>query len=336
MGLTILSPGYQLLFDGLPLSLLENRLKSLQIENTIEGDIDQITLSFDDRPIALGQHIPIPPIGTTVLAWLGSGPLLISMGTFYVDSWAISMPPAELALTAKSINFKGTFFDQQTKTWEKMSLQMLVESLAAKHALLPFVSEEYAEVQIQELQDVESDANFLSRLAKKYNAFFKVAQEKLLFLQYNTFQTMSGQILGSVPLLPVETMNWHVSYKETQEFGQVTTKWYDQQLATYQSCVYPPVATSKKIYQLRKTFGSESEAYYAAKSKYESLERDKEYIQIECNGNASLTAGGQIALTGFRGEVDGIWVVTRVTHTLNAQGFRSQVHAYRFSLEDQL
>jgi uncharacterized protein len=332
MGIATLSPAYKILFNGLPNPLLEERLLSMQIHNSIEGDVDDVVLSLDDRPILANEHLPILPIGTKVFIWLGWKPALVNMGTFHLDSWDLSNPPSKLTITAKSLDFKGHFFDQKTYTWDKITLKLLVESIAAKHGLIPYVSEDYNFL-ITEQQDVESDAAFLTRLARKYNAIFKVAQEKLLFLQYNAFQSLSGQILGSVAVSSLEATQWSSSYKESREFGKVEATWMEKDSREYRTTYYPKVSRSNKVFQIRKTFLTERDAFYAAKAKYESFERDKQRIDVQCNGNPRITAGGRVLLAGFRAEIDGVWVVSQVSHSLDSQGFQTHFSAYRFVIE---
>ena len=44
-------------------------------------------------------------------------------------------------------------------------------------------------------------------------------------------------------------------------------------------------------------------------------------------GNPAIAAESQLRLAGIRPGVDGLWSATTVTHTLNADGLKTQINA---------
>ena len=320
---------------------LQTRLLSLSIEDNLETYIDQLTLSFDNRSFGANQFIPHPNTGKDLLLKLGYLPLLKNMGNFYIDTWSVSAPPATLQITAKSIDLTKGFFNQQTEVWqrnateEKKTVADVIEAIAKNHSLTTQISPIYSNETIQEYQYVESDIHFLSRLAKQYNAFYKIKANKLTFMEYDELKKNNNPLI-QISLTPSSTMHWQVQHQEGENYTRVEAYWYNYDTASYQLESYPlanqqTMISPEKIFTLREIFSIKEEANYACKAKFRLLARNKQIISLQCLGNPELSTGKNLQLKQFQSEINGNWILDSIHHNLDNRGFTSNIHAYRYT-----
>ncbi|HQR83245.1 MAG TPA: hypothetical protein PK283_10085, partial [Thiotrichales bacterium] len=81
------------------------------------------------------------------------------------------------------------------------------------------------------------------------------------------------------------------------------------------------------IYQMRHTFANADQAIKAAQAKLKSLSDNQTNLSLACPGNTNLVAEGVIYLSGFRDGIDGEWIITRATHTINTSGYTTSIEA---------
>lgn len=326
-------------------SFLQNRLLSLSIDDHLDTYIDQLTLSFDNRRFKSNQSIPPPQSGKNLHLKLGYLPLVKDFGDFYIDSWSVSAPPATLQITAKSIDITQAFFNQQTQIWKKETQETektiadVVKTIAKKHNLKLEISPVYEKTTVQEYQYVESDIHFLSRLAKQYNAFHKIKQNKLFFKEYDELNSLSNK-KNTVVLTPKNISSWQVTHQEGENYTCVQAYWYDYDNAIYRLESFPAIADSKSVpatpaiekkFTIREIFSIQEEARYATKAKYRLLARNKQIITMKSIGNPKLGTGKNLQIKQFQDEINGHWIIQRIQHTFDSGGYVSNVNAYRYT-----
>ncbi|MCZ6913066.1 MAG: contractile injection system protein, VgrG/Pvc8 family [Rickettsia endosymbiont of Ixodes persulcatus] len=236
-------PSYELSSKHKKLNaFLHERVLSVSIADHLDTYIDELTLSFDNRSFK-DLFIPPPDFGKHLSLKLGYPPMLTNMGSFYIDSWNVSTPPSKINITAKSINLLQGFFDQKTEVWqgsgeEKKTIAQVIKTIAKNYKLMPKISESYEKKTIEEYQYVESDINFISRLAKQYNAYFKIKQNKLFFKEYSLIKNISFILLNNNNLL-----SYQVEQQEADNYTSVHANWYDYENASIHLEIYNLFAT---------------------------------------------------------------------------------------------
>ena len=80
-------------------------------------------------------------------------------------------------------------------------------------------------------------------------------------------------------------------------------------------------------FTLKHDYPDEQRALAAAKSKLEDLERGVQSLSLNTIGNTALFAEGRITINGLRPPIDNDWIIQRVNHQLNAEGFTWQLDA---------
>ncbi len=343
-------PSYKLSSKNKKLhDFLHNRVLSLSITDHLDTFIDELTLSFDNRSFKANLFIPPPNFGKTLELKLGYPPLLTDMGSFYIDSLNVATPPSMLNVTAKSINLLKGFLDKQTEAWknpneeEEKTIADVIKSIAKKYQLSTEIGEGYQDVPLQEYQYVESDIHFLSRLAKQYNAYFKIKQNKIIFKEYDN---LKKDIKNKFPII-LDNSNissCQVEKQEADNYHSALAYWYDYDSASYCLETYPSgqensekiksnikSTGSNKKFTIREIFSLKEEAHYAAKAKYRQLARNKQIINLKCIGDSNLSTGKTLQLVGLQNEINGDWIIKHINHNYNASGFTTSINAYRFN-----
>ena len=179
-------------------AIVSPRLINLTLTLCRGDESDQLDISLDDSD----GKLALPPRGAQIalaLGWQASG--LVDMGKFTVDEVEHSGAPDTITLRARSANLIDTFKQQQEHSFHKTTLGAVIEAIAFRNELASGVSARLRDTAIEHIdQTHESDAAFLRRLGKKYDAVATVKNRKLLFVPINDSRTASGKALPIIAI----------------------------------------------------------------------------------------------------------------------------------------
>jgi phage protein D len=133
------------------------------------------------------------------LGWQSTG--LVDMGKFTVDEVEHSGAPDTITLRARAANLIDTFKQQQEHSFHKTALGAIIEAIAFRNELASGVSARLRDTAVEHIdQTHKSDATFLRRLGRKYDAVATVKNDTLLFIPINQSRTASGKALPVIPI----------------------------------------------------------------------------------------------------------------------------------------
>lgn len=159
---------------------IQSRLIALTVTDNRGFEADTLTLTLDD---ADGQ-IEMPErsnVITLAIGWQGAA--LTEMGSFIVDQVSHKGTPDQVSVTAKSADFRGSLNSPQDSSWHDTTLGAIVEEIAKRNKLDTSLPPSLAQIKIAHIdQSNESDANFLTRLARRNGAEIAVKSGKLFFI----------------------------------------------------------------------------------------------------------------------------------------------------------
>ncbi len=314
------------------------RANDQDITSAVRDNLISLTLTdgagtkSDTLTIALHDHQPgyqLPNSGAKLELWLGYDDQAKNMGVFIVSDIELSGPPSQMTikalaapLSSNSQNF-GQLQTQKTRSWENVSLADMVRTIAGEQGLTPAVAERFSTVNIPHIdQTSESDINLLTRLAKDHDALVKPVSGRLLFTDKSKGKAVSGKSLPVINLVPADITQWKVSMADRSRYASVTTRWQDVDTGEEKTVT---AGEGNPTLKITHPYPDRQAADTAAKSRYRSLRRGASRLSIICPGSPDLFAEGGLSLNGFRSGVDGEWVVTRVTHTLDGNAYRCTV-----------
>lgn len=310
---------------------LRGRLLSLTLEDNRGLEADSVTLNLDDSD----GKLAFPKRGEKVQVLLGwQGEPLTDKGVFVIDEISYNGSPDVLTLRGKSADLMAEFGSGKERSFHGKTLGEIVGSIATECGLTAVVGEKLQGETVEHVdQNAESTANFLTRLAREYDAIATVKAGKLLFIQAGDAKSATGKALPDVVISRDVGDSFSFTLAENQNFDRVEAYYHD--LATGKRGRVEAVKQGKggdgvasdstKVKTLRHTYKSKQAADNACKRIMASVERGAASFSITlAQGNAGIFPEIPLSVRGFKAEIDGTaWVVTKVSHTLDSGGFKT-------------
>lgn len=330
------APAYSVSAEGKDIT---RALQQSLLEMTLT-DNGGATAKADELKISLlSETLPLPTKGARLRVALGFNDRLVDKGWFVVCSVASSGPPRriELYATAAPMNAQkqpGDVLSQKTRSWDNLRLADLVKTVAADNGLIPKVAAALADIHIEHIDQVaESDANLLTRLAKKFNAVSKPSGGYWLFLKQGAAENATGKSAGPITITPDEVSTW--SYNEGvrgsstgkataskgKTEGKIGVRYYDETDGRTKTTTVdhdgPSLANPY-------TQPEKDTADQHAKSKKTQAKRNEQKMTLTgpCRPkHVPLTAESGVITSGFGTREDRTWVVESLVFTLTSAGF---------------
>ena len=323
-----MKPAYRIEVDDKDVTAsFQGQLTSLTITDKKGTESDELELVVTDPQ----GRVKLPRRGVMVrvaIGWAGSA--LIDKGTYEVDEVEHSGPPDVIRIKGRAAQLQGKIKEQREASYHGQTLGQILSTIADRHGLITAIDPTLAATQIQHIdQTTESDANFLTRLGKDYDATATIKDGRLLFLPAGAGTTASGKPLPAVTLRRRDGVShsFTIADREGEDTG-VQAQYRDLNAAETKTVTAGD--TSGTVKTLRRVYPTEDEAQAAAVAAKTEAKRSQREIRLSCAvGLPELIAGGPLRLVGFRPEIDEVpWVTEDVTHTLtDGEGLHTSLTA---------
>ena len=318
-----MTPDFRILADSKDITeRIRDRLLSLRVTDEAGIKSDTVELTLDDR-----DGLVLWPVhGAELEVSLGYKQTeLTRLGLYIVDEVEHSGPPNALTIRAKASDMRQSFKAPQTRVWDNVTLADLVTIIANEHGLISKISHSLASINYTHLdQTEESDLHLLTRLARENSAVTKPVAGNLIFATRGEAKSISGKILPTIEIIASQVVRHRVTQADRGKYVAVITHWHDSMKAER---VPVRVGKGKPVYTLRHTYSDTEQATRAAQAKLEALQRGTGTLSLTLVGNSELMAEGKLGLKGIRDQVNGEWLIQRVEHQLDNQGFMTRIEA---------
>ncbi|MDO6525426.1 phage late control D family protein [Motilimonas sp. 1_MG-2023] len=340
------APAYRITIDGKDISArIKPRLMSLDIEDNRGFEADTVSIKLDD---ADGQ-LAMPRKGATMQVWLGwQGEPLVNKGTYTIDELEHSGAPDVLSIRGKAADLRGSLNKQREQSYHEQTLSDILAILAERNQLTLAVEPNWGHEQLPHLdQQNESDAAFLSRLAKDYDAIATVKQGKLLFIKAGKSETASGAPLPNCTIVRQIGDSHRFSIADRNAYSGVVAMWQDPKKAKKQAATVKRknkpkeptpsdvtidsnelrIGDDENVKTLRHVYASKRNAERAARAAWDKLQRGVAQFSINlAKGRPELFPEIPVTVTGFKPQIDQAqWVLTRVTHNITDSGYTNSL-----------
>lgn len=325
-------PTYTILADQADITAaIKSRLLGLSLTDAVgmESDMLEITLA-DNDPAA---PISIPPTGAELRLFLGYDGLNVPMGLFVCDEVEVAGWPGEMVIRAraavydKSKGGKSDLQTQKTRSWPAgTKLGDMVAKIAKEHGMEPAVSASLKSIALPHTDQAdESDINLLVRMAKKYDAVVKPGNGKLVLSKRGESKSVGGQALAPVLLAPQDCTAFRLVMAKRETAGMVVAYWHAVKTAQRNEV---KVGKGEPVRRLKQYYPTKEMALAAARADLSRRERGEVTISLNVTGSPMIAAEAPLVLAGFRPGVDGEWLISRVTHRIDASsGYTCDVEA---------
>ena len=327
----------------------QGRLISLTLTDNSGFEADQLDIELDDSD----GKLDLPEKGVRLslsLGWEGAG--LVDKGTYKVDELEHTGPPDRLVIRARSADMDGGLTTRREGSYAGKTVAQIVQSIALRNKFTWLVGKKLADQVITHVdQTGESDANFLSRLAKEFDAIATVKNGTLLFIPAGEPTSGSGLLLPTVNITRASGDTHTFSVADRENYNGVKAHYQDTRAGVRGEVVIDAsnaVATKEKrapkgkkkkqetvqanpnpdnVKVLRHTYASRSNAERAARAEWQKIQRGVATFNITlARGRAELFPSLHAKVSGWKPQIDGTgWSVGRVVHSLNDSGFTTAV-----------
>jgi phage protein D len=323
----------------------QGRLIELTLTDNSGFEADQLDIELDDSD----GKLDLPEKGVRLslsLGWEGAG--LVDKGTYKVDELEHTGPPDRLVIRARSADMDGGLTTRREDSYAGKTVAEVVQAIALRNKFTWLVGKKLAGQVITHVdQTGESDANFLSRLAKEFDAIATVKNGTLLFIPAGEPTSGSGLPLPTVSITRASGDTHTFSVADRENYNGVKAHYQDTRAGVRGEVVIDAsnaVATKEKrtakgkkkkqetvqanpnpdnVKVLRHTYASRSNAERAARAEWQKIQRGVATFNITlARGRAELFPSLHARVSGWKPQIDGTgWSVGRVVHSLNDSGF---------------
>lgn len=316
-------PGYRIILGGRDITpRINGRLQQLTLTDNRGMEADQLDITLSDYDGALS--VPRKGIELSVaIGWQDEG--LVDRGTFIVDEVEHSGSPDVLTIRARSADFRGNLAAKRSRSWDHVSIDAIVRSIAERHTLTPLIGERLATTVLEHVdQTDESDISFLSRLAERYDAIAAIKAGHLLFIPTGNGTTATGTAIPAVTITRRAGDTHRFTETDRDHYSGVRAYWQDIEGAERREVV---IGEQENLKTLRQSFGSETDARAAAESEWKRIGRGAATFSLTlARGRASLYPETPVRLMGFKSEIDAReWLIKEVRHNLGDNGYTTSI-----------
>ncbi|MGS0743260.1 phage late control D family protein [Glaciimonas sp. GG7] len=316
-------PDFRVTLDGRDLTaIIRPRLISLTLTECRNDQADQLDLALDDTD---GQ-LAIPSKGAKIhlhIGWKNTG--LVDKGSFTVDEVEHSGAPDTITLRARTANLIDTFRQLHEYSFHDTTLGAIIEVIAFRQELIAGIADILRNVAVKHIdQTRESDAAFLRRLGKKYDAVATVKNDTLIFTPASRSQTVSGKQLPTIHITRQLGDGHRYHSAERDSYTGVRVFWHDDKYGLRRSVVAGTPGNAKR---LRTTYASEPDARAAAVAEWQRIQRGLATFEMALAlGNPLLIPQSPVTVSGFKAAIDSVeWLTSKVTHNIGSGGFTTGI-----------
>jgi hypothetical protein len=290
------------------------RIVELWLRDRDGGRSDELDVTLDDRDFA----VPIPEesaILTPSIGYAETG--LVAKGSYKVDSMRVTGPPYHVRLIAKAVDVQSAFKEIDYHSYTNKTLREIVDDVAGRHSLSAMVSPALAGHVIDfEAQSEESALHFLTRLANRYDATFKVADGRVLFVEKGTLQSATGQQMGAIVVTFGNLIDYSCEVLGRPRHKQGRSRWWDRDHAREQRSDAQAGGRAGSS-QTRYQSSTSREARRRAGARANSSRRSRAQMSVTIIGNPNITTEAPVVVMAVRSGLNGVWRAKRITHNLS-------------------
>lgn len=317
------SPSYRIKLGDRDITpTVDARLISLTLTECRGDEADQLDLTLDDSDGAL----EIPSKGVTLsLAFGWAGAPLVDKGTFVVNEAEHSGTPDQVTIRARSADLGKDLRDRKEQSWHRTTLGTILNAIAQRNSLKARVDAKLASQEVAHIdQTNESDLNFVTRLAKRYDAVATVKKGMLLFLPIVGTTTSKGDALPTITITRADGDSHRYHTSDREAYSGVRAYWHDSKSAKRRSVL---VGQSGNAKRLKEGHASEADARAAAQAEWRRIQRGAATFELSMAlGEPQLGPQTPVRVRGWKPQIDETeWLAIKTCHSIADGGYTTKI-----------
>lgn len=293
-------------------------LESVSVTDEAGVKSDTCEIAFDNR-----EGFSAPPIGAELKIWIGYEPEPVYMGSYKIDTWKKSIPVRRLTVSAKAADLTSTIRSPKIRSFHAKTVKAIVSQVAGDNGLTAVVDAGIGARQVDHIdQQTESDMSFLSRLAKRQGATFKLADGKVIFAAKGSKTAPSGKAKTAITLIPAQISSGEATCNKRGDYKAVSATYMDHTTGKRKTVT---AGSGAPKHRDRRLYGSQAEAQAAAKAGLGDLTRGQVTVTIEMPGDPTIFAEALVTASLGDPDIDGDYLAKSVTHSYSAGGYTTSL-----------
>mgnify|MGYP003607321790 FL=1 len=181
---------YKIVVNGVDIGgLVQTRLMRLTITDNRGIEADTVEIELSDHDGSLG----IPPKGADMEIWIGwSNEGLVYKGKYTIKEREHSGVPDVLTIRGASADLKATFKKKKERSFDNKTIADIINTIASEQNLKAIIHDSLGQITLAHIDQNESDANLITRIADEHDAIATVKNGYLLFMPKGESKTISG------------------------------------------------------------------------------------------------------------------------------------------------
>lgn len=300
-------------------------LISLTIEDKRGLEIDSLNIELTDPE----NTIMLPDTGGQLQVWIGwkhTG--LVYKGSFTVTEVRHSGPPDIISIKAISIDLKKGFKRKQERSWHNKTIGDVIAKIAQEYSMEYAIDDDLKDVNIAHIDQNESDASFIARLAEEHNAIATVKNNFIIFLTRNQGLTANGLELPTYTITrTVGDSHEYIKHENSDDISGVIARYYDPNDARIWNAMVGDGAQNPK--ELRHIFKDRESATNYATSEFLKIKAAAASFSVNlAYGVPDLIPEMPIRTMGFKPEIDEVmWIGVNIAHKIDNSGYTTRITA---------
>lgn len=309
---------------------LASRLINMSIKDNRGMIADSIDITLDDSD----GRLEIPAVGAEIKVWLGwSDTGLVYKGSYLVTGGNHTGTPDTLSISAESKDLAQAFKQKRERSFHNKTIQQIFEQIALDYDLKVKVHTMFAKRIISHIDQNDSDANIMTRIADENDALATVKNGTLVLMPIGQSQTVSGLDLPKVQLIRSDGDQHSFSFGQSQNKVEcVKAYYYDKKKAEKKSVIIGISNDNPK--EIRFVHRDKNTAELMAKAEFNRCKRSEMSLSYNLAiGRPDLVPEQEMTFVGVKTQVDEIvWLGKTITHELS----ESSGYTTKLELEVQL
>ena len=303
---------------------ISSRLINLNIKDNRGLIADSIDITLDDSDGLL----EIPSVGAEIKVWLGwSDTGLVYKGSYLVTGGNHSGAPDILSISAESKDLAQAFKQKRERSFHNKTIQQIFEQIALDYDLEVKIHSDFVDRMVQHIDQNESDANIMTRIADENDALASVKNGALVLLPIGQSETVSGIELPKVELIRQDGDQHSFNYGLSQNKVEcVKAYYYDKNKGEKQSVIIGLNNDNPK--EIRFVHRDKDTAELAAKAEFKRCKRSEMSLSYTLAfGRPDLIPEQEITFIGVKDQIDEIvWLGKTITHDLSdSSGYTTKI-----------
>ena len=323
----------KVLYDGLDTPYLYRNVSSMQYTDYAEGSSDEISITLTDQERTwLGGWFPERGHEVDcyfdVYNWDKFETLnIFHCGNFILDDLTLSGPAHSITIRGVS-QPAGTAFKETrvSKIWQKITIKQIAQELMSKYSMsnLYFYGDEEVIEEIE--QDDQSDAAFLNETCEKYGYSLKIYKVGFVIYKKEIYEAKDAAKTFTNEL-ELENWEWNTTLAGTYTGARVS--YTNPVKGQKDQDINVLVGTEERLLVINERADSEAEAIRVGRSRVNKENEKVETITFTTMFDPRLVASCNIEIKIGAARIDGKYFVSRVQSTLDTNGLKMAVEAYK-------